>query len=171
MKGEQSKAKSCGQTTSTKPGKRVAISKQGARRPANNNIAATGKAKGRPTKKRCRVADSRLFTQMSVSQARAAERIRLGFQIRTAGLGFRTQSFSRQPTAPGDIGSWHVELMQGFMAWAMRMQECGLSLTAALDILVFGKSCRAVDKARRKRNGFAKQNLMECLALFEDEFL
>lgn len=171
MKGEQSKAKSCGQTTATEPGKRAVLSKQGTRRPANNNIAATGKTKGRPAKKRYRVADSRLFTQMSVSQVRVAERITLGFQLRTAGLGFRTQSFSRQPTGNGNSGAWHLELMQGFMAWALRMQDCGLSLTAALDILVFGKSCRAVDKARRKRNGFAKQNLMESLALFEREFL
>ncbi|USG59943.1 hypothetical protein NBZ79_12225 [Sneathiella marina] len=175
MKGENSKAGSKtgskGQTTSAGPRKLATISKQGTRQPANNNGTAPGKAKGQGTGKRRSAAPERLFTQMSASQIRAAERIMLGFRLRTVGLGFRTQSFSRMPTSSGNSGAWHLELMRGFVQWAARMQEQGLSVTAALDILVFGKSCRAVDKARRKRNGFAKENLMKSLYLFECEFL
>lgn len=171
MKGEHSKAGIQGRTTTARPRTKAVISRQGTRRPANNNYAAPGTTHGQAAKKRYRGADGRLFAQMSVSQLRAAEQISLGFTLRTAGLGFRTQSFTRQPTATGNSGARHLELMQGFTGWAMRLPECGLSLSAALDILVFGKSCRAVDKARRKRNGFARTNLMESLALFEREFL
>ncbi|MCF8469070.1 MAG: hypothetical protein K9G33_16870 [Sneathiella sp.] len=97
---------------------------------------------------------------------RASEMIARGFHLRTTGLGMRTQSFSWQPKSTGSADDRQLDLMRRFTVWAVAVQRKGLSLAAVLDIIVFEKSCRTVDRERKKRNGFARSQLLESLDLY-----
>jgi len=114
-----------------------------------------------------RAGEPRLFALLTEDQIRIAERIARGFHLRTAGLGMRTQTYRWQPTSTGNAEDWQFDLMRRFTLWAVAVQEAGLSLAAVLDVLVFGNSCRAVDRARRKRNGYVRAQIMEALELYE----
>ncbi|WP_373087068.1 hypothetical protein [Sneathiella sp.] len=107
---------------------------------------------------------------LSDEQIRAAEKISRGFQLRTAGLSARTQSFNWQPKSAFVESGRDYALMQQFMSWAVAVQEAGLSVAVILDILVFGKSCRTVDKERNRRHGFARAYLLESLQIYENLF-
>lgn len=107
---------------------------------------------------------------LSDEQIRAAEKISRGFQLRTAGLSTRTQSFNWQPKSAFVESGRDYALMQQFMSWAVAVQEAGLSVAVILDILVFGKSCRTVDKERNRRHGFARAYLLESLQIYENLF-
>ena len=122
---------------------------------------------GRLRKTDMKAREPRLFSMLTDDQVRIAEKISRGFHLRTAGLGMRTQNYSRLPSSTGNTEDWQVELMRRFMLWAVRVQEAGLSLSAVLDVIIFGKSCRAVDRARKKRNGYARAQLNDALALYE----
>ena len=111
-------------------------------------------------------AGTRFFSMLTDEQMRASEMIARGFHLRTAGLGMRTQSFSWQPKSTGSTEDWQLDLMLRFTLWAEAVQREGLSFAAVLDIIVFEKSCRTVDKERKKRNGFARSQLLESLELY-----
>jgi hypothetical protein len=113
-----------------------------------------------------RLGDQHLAGFLDPEELATAEKIALGFQFRTEGLGARTQSYCPQPKSTRRQENWEFDLMQAFTDWAEQVQREGLSLAATLDILAFGKSCRKVDKHRRKRNGFAKANLQASLRLY-----
>lgn len=113
---------------------------------------------------------SRLSAFLDEQALRQAERIALGFQFRTSGIGLRTQSFTGQPGGEQVQEHWQLDLIRAFSVWAETLKPAGLSLAATLDILVFGKSCRQVDRARRRRNGYAKANLLACLEKYEKLF-
>ncbi|MEX1034641.1 MAG: hypothetical protein WDZ54_01700 [Sneathiella sp.] len=115
---------------------------------------------------RQRSCESRFFSMLTDEQMRTAELIALGFQFRTSGIGMRTQTFSTLPPSTGNIEERQSELVRRFMCWAVATQKQGISVAAVLDIIVFGKSCRAVDRERRKRNGFARSQLIGSLDLY-----
>ncbi len=106
---------------------------------------------------------TRLSAFLDDQALRQAEKIALGFQFRTSGIGLRTQSYSGQQGGEQVQEHWQLDLMRAFTEWADTLRPEGLSLSATLDILIFGKSCRQVDRGRRKRNGYAKANLLACL--------
>ncbi len=108
----------------------------------------------------------RAFSVLSDEQMRICELIALGFHLRTSGLGMRTQSFTWQPPATGNPQDREMQIMQRFTRWAVRVRREGLPLSAILDIVVFGKSCRRVDRERQKRSGFAKDNLLKSLDFY-----
>lgn len=138
----------------------------------NGNIAKNNRGKIREEARAGgnvrRKSSTQLFSTLDETDIRAAHMIARGFQLRTTGMGFRTQSFSTMPKSSHDHENWQFGLMQLFMSWAVAVQREGLSMAAALDILVFGKSCRATDKERKKRNGFAKKNLLACLDMYKN---
>ena len=109
---------------------------------------------------------SRFFSMLSDDQMRVCEMIARGFHLRTTGLGMRTQSFSWQPKSTGSTEDRQLDMMRRFTVWAEAVQREGLSLAAVLDIIVFEKSCRTVDRERKKRNGFARSHLLESLELY-----
>ncbi|MZR30909.1 hypothetical protein [Sneathiella litorea] len=99
-------------------------------------------------------------------QIRASEMIARGFHLRTAGLGMRTQSYNWQPSSKGNMEDWQVDVMRRFMRWAVAAQAAGILVSVVLDIIVFGKSCRTVDRERQKRNGFARAQLLKGVELY-----
>ena len=116
-------------------------------------------------RKRARADGFRL--DLSADQLRAADMIMRGFHLRTDGLGMRTQSYGWQPRGSGGGNErWESDVMRRFLGWATRAQGDGLSVAAALDVIVFGKSCRQVDRERRRRAGFARDNLLGSLNLY-----
>ncbi len=128
--------------------------------------APTGAGEARQARqKRAQASGFRL--DLSADQLRAADMIMRGFHLRTDGLGMRTQSYGWQPRGSGGGNErWESEVMRRFLGWAVRAQGEGLSVAAALDVIVFGKSCRQVDRERRRRAGFARDNLLGSLDLY-----
>ncbi|MDF2367487.1 hypothetical protein [Sneathiella sp.] len=121
---------------------------------------------GRLRKTENKAREPRLFSMLTDDQIRVAELIARGFHLRTAGLGMRTQTYCWQPPGTGNTEDWLFDVMRRFTRWAVAVQEAGLSLAAVLDVIVFGQSCRAVDRARRKRNGYARAQILDALELY-----
>jgi len=113
-----------------------------------------------------RQSQSRFFSILTSEEIRACEMIAHGFHLRTAGLGMKTQSFCRQPASTGNLEDRQFELMRRLMRWGDAMQAKGLSVSPVLDIVVFGKSFRIVDRERKKRNGFSRSLLLKGLNLY-----
>ncbi|GLQ07521.1 hypothetical protein [Sneathiella chinensis] len=103
---------------------------------------------------------------MNAEETRAAQLIYYGFQFRTTGLGFRTSLYEAMPRGSAPNDDWQADVIRQFLAWATACQAEGLSVAAALDIIVFGRSCRETDKARRKRKGYARDTLKACLEIY-----
>ena len=117
--------------------------------------------------KRRRQGGARFYAVLTDDQIRTVEMIARGFQFRTSGIGMRTQSFSALPPSTGNIEERQSELVRRFMCWAVTAQQNGISVAAVLDIIVFGKSFRNVDRERQKRNGFAREQLLDSLEFYD----
>ncbi|WP_293962846.1 hypothetical protein [Sneathiella sp.] len=141
------------QATSRSVKKHCACQKSGA--------AGERRPKGR------RQGGARFYAALTEDQIRTAEMIARGFQFRTSGIGMRTQSFSTLPPSTGNIEERQSELVRRFMRWAVTAQQNGISVATVLDIIVFGKSFRTVDRERRKRNGFARVQLLDSLEFYD----
>lgn len=118
---------------------------------------------------RQRILDARLWNSLSPHAQEAAMRIERTCHIMNKGLGFRISSPHKERVSgnrPQTDDAYHNHLTDTYMKWARACQEEHLSHAACLDILVFGKSCASVDKARKVRKGWARQNLDACLGLY-----
>ena len=123
-------------------------------------------AHGRSGQRGCQQGGTRFYSILTEEQIRTVEMIARGFQYRTSGIGMRTQSFSALPPSTGNNEERQSDLVRRFMRWAVSTQKEGLSVAAVLDIIVFGKSFRTVDRERQKRNGFARSQLLDSLELY-----
>lgn len=113
-----------------------------------------------------RKADKRLWESLSEDQFRAAQQIYFGFKMRVVGTGFRTQIFNALPPTHFMAHYGPSDLLEKFSIWSRQAHEAGISVGCILDILVFGKSCRAIDRAHKRRKGFARKNLETGLNCF-----
>lgn len=118
---------------------------------------------------RRRILDARLWDQLPSTQQEAALKINSGYYLMSKGRGFKISAPHLENTggtAPGDETEHQMQLVQSYLNWAKSCQQKNISHAACIDILVFGKSCAAADKDRRKRKGWAKINLIEGLKLY-----
>lgn len=118
-----------------------------------------------------RIVDARLWDQMTLHQQEAALKIDYGYNIMSKGLGYRISSADKERISGSrkhDINDFQAEQMRFYIHWANICIKENLCHAACIDILIFGKSCRQVDKDRRIRKGWAKHNLFECLSIFCD---
>jgi hypothetical protein len=111
--------------------------------------------------------DGRLWESLDDDQIRAAEMIYQGFRLRVPGAAFRTQVFSLLPRQARRASDRGGQLLELYAVWAGACQAEGLCVGAALDIIVFGRTLRAVDRHYGRRNGFARCNLLEALECFD----
>ncbi|WP_340149998.1 hypothetical protein [uncultured Sneathiella sp.] len=146
-------------------------------------VHSSARESGQPLKKHCacrksgaagehrpkqrRQGGARFYAALTDDQIRTVEMIVRGFQLRTSGIGMRTQSFSILPPSTGNIEEKQSELVRRFMRWAVAVQQNGMSVATVLDIIVFEKSFRTVDRERQKRNGFSRSQLLDSLDLYD----
>ncbi|MBE7637052.1 hypothetical protein GUA87_09370 [Sneathiella sp. P13V-1] len=107
--------------------------------------------------------NSQIWTNLSEAQVKAAHRIYFGFVAKFRGLEARTQNFIWMPKGNSNPSDFTEHLIDKFTFWASYNHGTYFSVVAALDILIFGKSCREIDQAFSRRKGFAKGNLITAL--------
>lgn len=113
--------------------------------------------------------DQRLWDAMSPDQERAALDIRDAFEYVAGRVSRVTARYGE--TSPGRASSEtesekSVRLQAKYWAWGSECRRLGVSATAALDVLVFGNTCGEIDRGRKKRNGWARDQLFQALAVF-----
>lgn len=124
--------------------------------------------KERARRLRRRILDARLWETLPLPQQDAALEIERAYTLMTRPLGYRLSNpaglrVDGMTAAPVE---WIAQVQKGYVDWARDCHKAGLLHAAVLDILIFGQSCRQVDRARRMRNGWARDNLGEALALW-----
>ncbi|WP_169568806.1 hypothetical protein [Sneathiella limimaris] len=100
-------------------------------------------------------------------QIKAASRLYGGFQRLYAGSGVRAQNYTFTPGSRGPYTEPSHELEFIFSNWARYAGEEGIHVSAVLDIVVFGRSCREVDRTLARRKGFARKNLEDGLSFYQ----
>ncbi len=100
-------------------------------------------------------------------QVRYAQHIYSGF-LRLYGGSVRTQDYAFMPRGKSPQAQRSTLSEELFSRWARAGITEGVDLTAILEILIFGLSCRQVDKKHGRRKGFAKENLVLGLELYAD---
>ena len=113
--------------------------------------------------------NKRLWDSLSDDEAEAAQKIYYGFQILVSGGGYKTQSFTPVVVRRFERTEHHSDLVEFFTIWARKAAR-DISVTSVLDVLVFGKSFRDIDREKQKRKGFAKKNLLEGLGIYIELF-
>ncbi len=117
-----------------------------------------------------RLLDARLWDALSAEQQDAAFFIDHAYQLITRGLGYRISKYS-PITGHATKEMAHekdADRMNFYFKWAETCNKRKYTHAACLDVLVFGKTCRKIDRERRMRNGWAKQNLHDCLTLYAE---
>ena len=109
---------------------------------------------------------TKLWEGFTDAQLRAAQKIVGGFHLLFGRSGLRTQSFDGMPRTEGYREGNSSDLDDAFSSWAKHIFDQRVSVSAVLDIVVFGKSFREVDQAHCKRKGFAKENLTKALDMY-----
>lgn len=117
-----------------------------------------------------RIVDARLWDAMGASQQRAALEIAAAFETMGRGLGYVASDWQRVPgaTGPSSVAEAHSRLINTYIDWTRRCHGRKVSHAMVIDILVFGFSCKALDRDRRVRSGAARENLMEGLSLYAE---
>lgn len=122
---------------------------------------------------RRRVADARLWEAMTAHQQDAAEWIQRGFVALVGELAIRTSrvfedEIARNRCYDKALASVERDAM-ALLAYKRWVRECaarGDNIAAALNVLCFGADCASVDKASRRRHGWARERLFEALDVY-----
>lgn len=118
-----------------------------------------------------RLLDARLWDSLTPPQQDAALEIAATYQRFSGSLGYKMMDPHRLPggqKSPDDPSVHQTHILSLYFDWAKTCQKQKHSHAMTVDILVFGHSCRQVDKERRQRRGTARQNLVDCLNLYCD---
>lgn len=110
--------------------------------------------------RRVRQSNEKLWQGLDDAERRAAHLIYIGFLAKFSDLGMRTQRFLWMPKGKPGANEYRDFLIDLFTKWATVQGDKYFDVLAVLDVVIFGKSCREVDRAMRRRKGFAKDNLI-----------
>ncbi|HAU28582.1 MAG TPA: hypothetical protein DCW68_00505 [Rhodospirillaceae bacterium] len=113
-----------------------------------------------------RLLDARLWNSLTPQQQANAMRIDRAFRVMSRGMGLRLSSFMQSFGSGSHENERDAETIATYFAWNRQVQKANLSHAAAMDIVVYGRSCREVDALRRKRKGWARENLGQALDLW-----
>ncbi|WP_025898602.1 hypothetical protein [Sneathiella glossodoripedis] len=105
------------------------------------------------------------WRSFSDAQIQHAQQIYVGF-LRLYGGGLRTQDYSFMPRATSFGEGRPTASEELFSLWARTGVVEDVQLTPILEILIFGLSCRQVDRKQGRRKGYARENLVRGLALY-----
>ncbi len=131
-------------------------------------IATRIRPEGQKRKHPCqrRLLDARLWESLTPRQQSSAMAIDRSFRILSRGMGMRLSGFLQNLGGGGASHDGDADALSLYFSWGRRLQDKGLSHTAAMDIIAYGRSCREVDSLRRKRKGWARDNLGQALDLW-----
>lgn len=115
---------------------------------------------------RRRKLDARLIEGMTTWEQDAANLIYEGHVLLAGASGYKPQSFERKEPARETLAERQADVMDAYWAWSIRALREKLQPSAVVLILANGWTCRDVDSFRRKRKGWASENLKECLRLY-----
>ena len=152
-----------------KPGTKNPHQSQEAHSPTENITLRAARGQEKQDARR-RITDARLWDAMTPTQQDAALQIAHAFETSSRGLGYITSDWQRIRGGGGvnNIGERHAGLLRSYGEWAALCTKNNVSHSLVIDVLVFGFSCRALDRDRRQGQGFARANLMEALWLYAD---
>lgn len=118
---------------------------------------------------RRRISDARLWDRLTPAQQDAAREIAIAFESISRGLGYAAVNLERLPGAKGDASGaleCAERLMHGYHEWTKRCAQARVSHSLVIDVVVFGFSCRALDRDGRARRGMARKNLGRGLDIY-----
>lgn len=116
-----------------------------------------------------RKADVKLFANWTPGMEAAAQHIRVGYCAITEGLQFKPAAWERLDVCHATSAKTRDHISDcetWYWRWAAEMTRFRMPMAPILDVIVFGHSCRLVDEARRKRNGWTKSVIDEGLGLY-----
>jgi len=118
------------------------------------------------TRTRRRKQDARLFDDLDSYHQQAMEEILDGWNYATNGIGVKVMQWKRfeeRHRGKFPLTSRGEDMRTNFVDWATRGREREFHLRGAIEIIVFGWSLNKTDKFFKKRNGWAKWNLLDAL--------
>lgn len=110
----------------------------------------------------------RLWARLSPAQQRAAAHISRGVEGYAARTGAATIRLGERMDAGVADDTWLLDFVDDYNKWAARCRDYRISRHAVVDVLVRGMPMRRVERAHRRRNGWARRNMVEGLQLFCD---
>jgi hypothetical protein len=122
-----------------------------------------------------RKSDARIWEKIEAEKLeKAAIRIVRGFDYITNPVQIKGISLEMRVSEGGkkldDVEDWLSYLSRcadDYIAWGNRCIKLGINVSAVMDILGYGMGARAVDNLRRKRHGWAMENLIDGLKEYE----
>lgn len=114
-----------------------------------------------------RLADHKLFSNLTPEMETAAQRLHDGFRAITEGLQVKTWITERvDGNAAGSVRDYIADCTVWWFRWGHEMQRYKYPIAPIVDVFIEGKSCREVDRMRRKRNGWTKDKIDVGLELY-----
>lgn len=110
----------------------------------------------------------RLWGRLSPAQQRAAAHIARGVEGYAARMGAATVRLGERMDAGVADDTWLLDFIDDYNGWAARCRDYRISRHAVVDVLVRGVPMRRVERAHRRRNGWARRNMVDGLQLFCD---
>lgn len=115
---------------------------------------------------RIRISEARLWERLTGLQRHAAERLEMGFRLVVDGNTVRAASYERMGHQYFSPSERDERLRSDYLRWADEMDRLHQPVGPVLDILVFGRGCREIDRAGGKRNGWAADTVKDALFLY-----
>lgn len=113
--------------------------------------------------------DSKLWGAMSVEQIQAALEIRDAFEIIVGGLGSLIAHYAEQ-TSRGlkclEDSEYVANLQINYGKWFGECRRSNISVSAVLDVLCFGESCRSTDALQHHADGWTRKQLFSALTIY-----
>lgn len=114
-----------------------------------------------------RVSDARLWDSLSADEELAAQRIADAFASLDRGLGVRNVSIENGTGQGGPFkGIAFTNLVDAYFAWGRECTKRRIDHSAIMDVLGYGRSCKATDRARRRQNGYTRDEIAKGLELY-----
>lgn len=110
----------------------------------------------------------RIWSGLSPVQKRAADYIARGVEGYASRLGISTVRLSERLDTGVADDTWLLDFVADYNRWADACRDYRISRHAVVDVLVRGEPLRRVERAHRRRNGWARQNLTDGVQLFCD---
>ncbi|MGO1121227.1 hypothetical protein ACTL6U_21225 [Rhodovibrionaceae bacterium A322] len=135
---------------------------------SGGTVAGRPETRWRQVRRQQRVVDAKLWRSLTSGQQMAAERLYIGFSRLARGLGARGSSLGRERVDGAgrpDPDLFQVQV-RDYLQWGRRCQQEAIDQAAVMAVLGEGRSCQDIDRLRRRRKGYTRQQLGQALSLY-----